>query len=43
MRTPPQNVFNKGQTNSKANYGFLNSPQKGTKLTILSKKEAQDS
>ena len=30
------------QTISKANYGFLNSPKKRTKLTILSKEEAQD-
>ena len=33
----------KGQTILKANYDFLNSPKKRTKLTILSKKEAQDS
>ena len=33
----------KGQKISKANYGFLNSPKKGTKLTILSKEDPQDS
>ena len=33
----------KGQNISKANYGFLNSPKKGTKLTILSKEDPQDS
>ena len=33
----------KGQTILKANYGFLNSPKKQTKLTILSKEDAQDS
>ena len=33
----------KGQTISKANYGFLNSSKKRTKLTILSKEDAQDS
>ena len=33
----------KGQTISKANYGVLNSPKKRTKLTILSKEDAQDS
>ena len=33
----------KGQTISKANYAFLNSSIKQTKLTILSKEEAQDS
>ena len=33
----------KGQKISKANYGFLNSPKKQTKLTILSKEDAQDS
>jgi hypothetical protein len=27
----------------KGNYGFLNSSKKQTKLTILSKKDAQDS
>ena len=32
----------KGQTISKPNYGFLNSPKKRTKLT-MSKEEAQDS
>ena len=32
----------KGQTTSKANYGFLNSPKKRTKLTIMSKEEAQN-
>ena len=32
----------KGQTISKANYGFLNSPKKRMKLTILSKEHAQD-
>ena len=32
----------KGQTISKENYGFLNSPKKRTKLTILSKENAQD-
>ena len=36
-------IFSKGQTISKANYGVLNSPKKRTKLTILSKEEAQDS
>ena len=33
----------KGQKISKANHGFLNSPKKRTKLTILSKKDPQDS
>ena len=33
----------KGQTISKANYGFLNSPKKRMKLTILSKKHHQGS
>ena len=33
----------KGQTISKANYGFLNSSKETTKLTILIKKDAQDS
>ena len=33
----------KGQTISKANYGFLNSPKKQTHLAILSKEHAQDS
>ena len=33
----------KGEIISKANYGFLNSTKKRTKLTILSKEEAQDS
>ena len=32
----------KGQTISKANYGFLNSPKKQTNLIILSKEHAQD-
>ena len=36
-------IFNKGQTISKANYGVLNSSKKRTKLTILSKEDAQDS
>ena len=35
--------FAKGQTISKANYGFLNSSKKRTKLTILNKEDAQDS
>ena len=35
--------FAKGQTISKANYGFLNSSKKRTKLTILSKEDAKDS
>ena len=34
---------NKGQTISKANYGFLNSVKKRAQLTILSEEEAQDS
>ena len=33
----------KGRTISKVNYDFLNSPKKRTKLTILSKGDAQDS
>ena len=33
----------KGQTISKVNYGALNSPKKRTKLTILSREDAQDS
>ena len=33
----------KGQTISKANYGALNFPKKRTKLTILSREDAQDS
>ena len=33
-------VHTKGQTISKVNYGFLNSPKKQTKLTILSKEHA---
>ena len=33
----------KGQTISKANYGFLNFPKKRTKLTILSKEDVQNS
>ena len=33
----------KGQATTKANYGFLNSSKKRTKLTILSKEDAQDS
>ena len=33
----------KGQTISKANYDFLNSPKKQTKLTKLSKEHVQDS
>ena len=33
----------KGKTISKTSNCFLNSPKKRTKLTILSKKEAQDS
>ena len=38
-----QNVKqSKGQKFSKANYGFLNSPKKRTKDTILSIEEAQD-
>ena len=32
-----------GQTISKANHGFLNSPKKRIKITILSKEDAQDS
>ena len=35
--------LDKGQKISKANYGFLNSPKKRTKLTILSKEDPQDS
>ena len=35
--------LSKGQIITKTNYGFLNSPQKRTKLTILSKEDAQDS
>ena len=38
-----QNLGTKGQKIWKANYGFLNSPKKRTKLTILSKEDAQDS
>ena len=33
----------KGKKISKENYGFLNSPKKRTKLTILSKEDTQDS
>ena len=33
----------KGQIISKANYGFLNSSKKPTKLTIMSREDAQDS
>ena len=33
----------KGQTITKANYGFFNSSKKRTKLTILSREDAQDS
>ena len=33
----------KGLTILKANYGFLNSSKKGTRLTILSNEDAQDS
>ena len=36
-------IFAKGQTISKVNYGILNSSTKQSKLTILSKEEAQDS
>ena len=36
-------AFAKGQKISKANYGFLDSPKKRTKLTILSKEDPQDS
>ena len=36
-------IQSKGWTISKANYGVLNSSKKQTKLTILSKEEAQDS
>jgi hypothetical protein len=36
-------TMTKGQTILKENYGFLNSPKKRTKLTILSKESAQDS
>ena len=35
--------MSKGQTISKANHGFINSPKKQTKHTILSKEDAQDS
>ena len=38
-----QNLGTQGQKIWKANYGFLNSPKKRTKLTILSKEDAQDS
>ena len=40
-----QNILlhTKGQTISRANYVFLNSPKKRTKLTILTKEDAQDS
>ena len=37
------NELKKGQTIPKANFGFLNSSKKRTKLTILSKEDAQDS
>ena len=33
----------KGRTISKANYGAINSPKKRTKLTILTREDAQDS
>jgi hypothetical protein len=36
-------LLDKGQTVSKANYGFLNSSKKQTKLPILSREDAQDS
>ena len=36
-------AYTKGQIISKANYGFLNSPKKQTKLTIPSKEHPQDS
>ena len=35
--------LSKGQKISKANHGVLNSPKKRTKLTILSREDAQDS
>jgi hypothetical protein len=38
----PLGLGTKDQTISKANYGFLNSPKKQTKFTILSKEHAQD-
>ena len=40
-----QNILlhTKGQPISRANYVFLNSPKKLTKLTILTKEDAQDS
>ena len=37
------NELKKGQTIPKANFGFLNSSKKRTKLTILRKEDAQDS
>ena len=37
------NELKKGQTIPTANFGFLNSSKKRTKLTILSKGDAQDS
>ena len=37
------NELKKGQTIPNANFGFLNSSKKRTKLTILSKEDAQDS
>ena len=36
-------LLDKGQTISKTNYVFFNSPKKRTKLTILSKEDSQDS
>ena len=44
MRVGHETTYaSKGQTISKANYSFLNSPKKRTELTILSKEHAQDS
>ena len=38
-----ESPIDKGQTISEANYGFLNSSKKRTKLTMLSVENAQDS
>ena len=43
LSTQEKVIAGKGQTISKANYGFLNSSKKRTKLTILSKEDVQDS